>query len=214
MTSWLKGCLAGFAMTALTSAVAGAAMPMPAPIERPQLQDAGFYVGINAGYGKFDIQAHPGFVQFNDDGFSWNGLVGYQFNRFLAVEGGYTQFHDAVGSSLSRTIRYTGLDLWSVLLKGMLPFNPYWSGFLKVGGGALRINGPLNTTGFPNLIFIGGPYTRWVPVVALGLTYHVTQNLALMAQAVTTFKIHEANTSDTPATYAGYLGATYLFNFM
>ncbi|ABN63262.1 outer membrane beta-barrel protein [Shewanella baltica] len=55
----------------------------------------GIYVGANYGYLKVD-----GKDDFDDNSDVIQGLVGYRFNQYLAVEGGYVNFGD-YGNSLS-----------------------------------------------------------------------------------------------------------------
>ncbi|MEF1211634.1 outer membrane beta-barrel protein, partial [Vibrio alginolyticus] len=49
--------------------------------------DHGVYVGANYGYLKVDGQD-----DFDDDSDVIQGLVGYRFNPYLALEGGYIDF--------------------------------------------------------------------------------------------------------------------------
>ncbi|MCS6206193.1 porin family protein [Shewanella baltica] len=55
----------------------------------------GIYVGANYGYLKVD-----GKDDFDDNSDVIQGLVGYRFNQYLAIEGGYVNFGD-YGNSLS-----------------------------------------------------------------------------------------------------------------
>lgn len=55
----------------------------------------GIYVGANYGYLKVD-----GKDDFDDNSDVIEGLVGYRFNQYLAIEGGYVNFGD-YGNSLS-----------------------------------------------------------------------------------------------------------------
>lgn len=170
--------------------------------------DSGFFVGGNLGYGKVDFtRADLGVTpssRLETGGFSWNANAGYQFNQFLAVEGGYTQFDDAHALVGSTKVGYRDIDGWSMLVKGMYPVNQQISVFAKFGTMRLHLK-PVNLTGVT--------LKRWAPELGLGVAYHLNKNISLEAQGVTTFRIHQSGGRPaTPATYAFYAGASYLFS--
>jgi hypothetical protein len=72
---------AGAAVLALASVTAQAQMPEPR-----LAMDSGVYIG--AGVGRAHSDANCGAVCDTKD-MTWQGYVGYQFNRFFAIEGGY-----------------------------------------------------------------------------------------------------------------------------
>lgn len=71
----------------------------------------GVYVGANYGYLKVD-----GDDDFDDDSEAIQGLVGYRFNQYIALEGGYINFGD-YGNSLGNA----ETDGYTAGLKVMFP---------------------------------------------------------------------------------------------
>lgn len=202
MKKQMMGLAGLFALGVMTSAAAGGAQYSAPDHMVPQYPDAGPYVSLNAGYGKFDYPRPSGATTYESDGFSWNVNGGYQFNQYLALEGGYTQFHRTRSNA---GVVIDTIDSWGLVAKLMLPFKQCFVGFARFGGVLLdyRVVG-------------AGDARRWVPLLGLGLGYRVTPQLSLEAQGVTTFKIIQNNATlgNTPATYAFYAGASYLFNFI
>ncbi|WP_338725913.1 porin family protein [Shewanella baltica] len=64
-------------------------------MKKNDVAENGIYVGANYGYLKVD-----GKDDFDDNSDVIQGLVGYRFNQYLAIEGGYVNFGD-YGNSLS-----------------------------------------------------------------------------------------------------------------
>ena len=112
-------------------------------------QDSGWYIGANAGESraKIDERRIVGGLQeagFNttsftkDEGhFGFKAFGGYQFNRFIALEGGYVDLgnfkFDAVTAppgTLAGEIKIRGVDLDLV---GFIPFTNRFSAFGRIG---------------------------------------------------------------------------------
>ncbi|HEY2779129.1 MAG TPA: outer membrane beta-barrel protein [Steroidobacteraceae bacterium] len=109
--------------------------------------DSGFYVGANAGYAGFPSDTHFNF-SFPAETFSsselhthataWGFDGGYRFNRYFAVEGGYTNFGrlsgqlttGPVGSGSQGEFDY-GVSAVKVGVVGTLPFGN-WEVFGKL----------------------------------------------------------------------------------
>ncbi len=83
----------------------------------------GFYIGANYGYLKVD-----GDDDFDEDKDVVEGLAGYRFNKFFALEGSYVDFGD-YGNSLANA----STDGYTAAIKGSLPVTHSFSVFLKVG---------------------------------------------------------------------------------
>ncbi len=79
----------------LTSAALAGGLPISQEVVSPATSDAGIYLGLGLGYG------HLSFMQSNEDthtsyhknnGFMGRVFLGYDINRFFAVEAGYSYF--------------------------------------------------------------------------------------------------------------------------
>src|SRR5690348_9359448 len=62
---------------------------------QPADGEAHFYLGADLGQTRMDLPDVIGFTSPQDDqSFTWSLRLGYRFNRYFAVEGGYTDFGD------------------------------------------------------------------------------------------------------------------------
>jgi hypothetical protein len=184
------------ALASVSIAMAGGMDNMAAPVQHSS-NDAGFIISGNAGYGKVDYPATFGIPSSHLSGFAWNANLGYQFNRYVALESGYTRFHDI--SVPGGKITTQGVDL---LAKGILPINSQFNVFAKAG--AMDV-----FTSFPGSV----KRSRITPEFGIGTGYNVTRNVALTLQGITTLAMKgpHAGTFTQPATYAGYAGISYKF---
>lgn len=87
------------------------------------INDSGFYLGGNYGYLRVE-----GDDDFDDDKEAFEGIAGYRFNQYFALEGSYIDFGD-YGTDLARA----DVDGYTAAIKGSLPVNEVFSLFLKVG---------------------------------------------------------------------------------
>ncbi|MGB2064063.1 outer membrane protein A [Marinomonas gallaica] len=85
--------------------------------------ESGLYVGGNYGYLKVD-----GDDDFDDNNDVWQGLIGYRFNQYMALEGGYTDF-----GSYGSDIANAETDGYSAAVKGILPLTESIEFFAKAG---------------------------------------------------------------------------------
>lgn len=149
--------VAALALTTTYSAASFAA-------EQDAKNDSGLYVGGNYGYLKVD-----GDDDFDDDNDVWQGLVGYRFNRYIALEGSYIDF-GKYGSSVAGA----ETDGYTAALKLMLPIGDRVELYAK--GGQLwydtdyhlaTVNGSDDDTG----VFAGA-----------GVGFKVTENFLVNAE--------------------------------
>jgi len=194
------------ALTSVSIAMAGGMDNMAAPVQ-PSNNDAGFIVSGNVGYGKVNynaanINVRPSMLR----GFAWNGNLGYQFNKFFALESGYTHFHNVITNS--GNIQTQGVDL---LAKGILPINSQFNVFAKAGAMDVFTKVSPNAS---YVAFASVNRSRITPEFGIGTSYNVTRNVALTLQGITTLAMKgpHAGTFTQPATYAGYVGASYKFS--
>ena len=82
-------------LAAIISLASVSAYSQAQSMENNDTTENGIYVGANYGYLKVD-----GKDDFDDNSDVIQGLVGYRFNQYLAIEGGYVNFGD-YGNSLS-----------------------------------------------------------------------------------------------------------------
>jgi len=169
---------------------------------------AGVYISGNLGYGDVDVKlpSVPG-ASLSKRGFAWSTAVGYQFNQYIAVEGGYIQFADlkarATANSDSLTITTDAVDL---AVKGIYPINDQFSVFGKAGAAYLSHKGVLTANSMT--ITVRDSEHRIVPLLGVGASYSITQNWAVDVQGITTIKSGD----NFPATYTGLAGVTYKFS--
>ncbi|MBD3586281.1 porin family protein [Salinimonas sp. HHU 13199] len=124
----------------------------------------GVYVGGNYGYLKVDGQD-----DFDDDNDVWQGLVGYRFNRYIAIEGSYIDFGD-YGSSLANA----DTDGYTAAIKGMLPISENFALFVK--GGQLWWESDYAINEF------GGSFDDESLFIGAGVNYAITRNLSVNAE--------------------------------
>lgn len=128
------------------------------------LEDSGVYVGGNYGFLRAEGES-----EFKDDKDVWQGVLGYQFNDWIAVEGSYINFGD-YGSDLVGA----ETDGFTAALKGILPVTERFSMYAKAGQ-------LWSETDY----YIGsdkGDYDDESLFVGAGLSYAITQNFLINAE--------------------------------
>jgi OOP family OmpA-OmpF porin len=116
---------------ALTGLVAAAAGISPLAFA----QDSGWYLAASAGQSKSKDSCPsfvPGGTICDDTGSAYGVSSGYQFNKYLGAELGYTDLgeNNAISSVDSATMKVKGLELLGV---GTFPINPQFEVYGKVG---------------------------------------------------------------------------------
>lgn len=99
--------------------------------------DSGFYVGGGLGRSEFREFCSNFGAACDDKDLSWNVFAGYQFNRYWAIEGGYSNFGEATssgflvgGAPITVTAETTAFELVGV---GSLPLGDAFSIYAKAG---------------------------------------------------------------------------------
>ncbi len=205
------------ALALSTASIAGGTTTVPSD-NMDANNAAGFYVSGNLGYGDVDVKKPSLSVPGTDitttrDGVAWSGAVGYQFNPYVAVEGGYIQFSDvkvklqAPNASVSVTTKTKGVDL---AVKGIYPINEQFNVFGKVG--LVYLSHTLSHTGTVRdgsvSLSLDDTDHHIVPLFGVGASYNITQNWAVDLQGIVTTKSGD----NFPATYTGLVGLTYKFS--
>ncbi|MBT78804.1 MAG: hypothetical protein CL587_00230 [Alteromonadaceae bacterium] len=159
----MKKSITAFAgIAALTSLTAFSASAQS--LDTPWQDQPGFYVGGNYGYLKVDGQD-----DFDDDNDVIQGLVGYRFNRYLAVEGSVIDFGD-YGNNLSRA----DTDGWTAGVKGILPITNQFSVYAKAG--QLWWDTDYSVNG------VSGSYDDESLFIGAGVAYNITENFLVNAE--------------------------------
>lgn len=149
-------------------------------------------------------------------GFAWNANIGYQFNRYVALEGGYINFgntkatYNGVNSgSITTNLGGFGLDA-----KGILPVSSKFDVFAKAG--ALDMH---ETMQGKNGITGKVTGSHWTPDFGAGVDYNVNHNVAVSVQDIYALKTSFNATTDgvshsvnVPSANAVLAGLSYKFN--
>ncbi|WP_304986037.1 outer membrane beta-barrel protein [Coxiella-like endosymbiont] len=187
---------AGIASVGVASAaVAGGPDYVPAP------SYAGVYVEGNVGYvyrpWKSDVTTLPGTLNNlgvlssssrGNGGFTFGGDLGYQFNQYFAVEGGWFYLPKAkfTINPTTFTIKATTFTIKGGLpyaaLKAMVPIyeNTYVFGKLGLAYSYNRSSSALVSSDLTN--FVSDRSSYWNPLFAVGVQYYFTPNWSVNAQ--------------------------------
>jgi len=186
--------LVGAAALATVTAGMAASTTNSMDVSQNDNSAAGLFVSGNLGYGKVDYKKSDFSTPpttFDNSGLAWNANVGYQFNQYLAVEGGYTHFAQTKatvnGVSLTSSLGGFGLNA-----KGILPINEQFNVFAKAG--AIDLNETVEAKEAGASDKVTG--SSWTPELGLGASYNVNKNAALTLQGIHTFKTHFNTTVD------------------
>ena len=128
------------------------------------VDESGFYVGGNYGYLRVE-----GEDDFDDDKDVWQGLLGYKFNEWVAVEGSFIDFGD-----YGNDIAGGDTDGYTAAIKGILPVTDRFSLYAKVG--------QLWSETEYNLSGISSDYDDESLFVGAGLSYAITKNFLVNAE--------------------------------
>ncbi|HVV68138.1 MAG TPA: outer membrane beta-barrel protein [Gammaproteobacteria bacterium] len=148
--------------------------PAPIPVAVPspyEYKDSGFIIGLQAGYADTHWDNIDNLVpNLDGDGFAARGYLGYAFNKYFAVESGYTYLPKATGddgvSITNYAIDLLGKISWAV--------TPGLSIYAKAGGSYLHSNIDTNIKNAPN-----GSNGHIGPAYGVGASYEIIPNLAI-----------------------------------
>lgn len=145
------------------------------------LAPTGFYFDANAGWGK--IRVDDG----GNRGFAGNFNVGYAFNRFVGIEGGYSRFRNTNNLHNNQAFDVAG--------KVSYPFANGVRLFGKLGVASSR-------TSYVNAA--NGTQRETTALLAAGLGYALNENVAIQGQFLNLARRH-----DVPNMYQGTVGVLY-----
>jgi OOP family OmpA-OmpF porin len=163
-------------MAVLACAALGVSATSVAATAMSGKNDSGFVVGVQGGYGDTHwsdlAQNSADRNDTSDTGFAGRGFVGFDFNKYFAIESGFTYLpkttFDGVASS-DESIKNYAVDL---LAKLSIPVSPVFSLYAKAGGSYL--NSKLEMSGFGS-----STETHIGPAFGVGAAYEVVPNLAI-----------------------------------
>jgi OOP family OmpA-OmpF porin len=113
-------------------AILGLASAMVAGPAFAQGMDQGWYIGATLGQSKAKDACEGVVGSCDDKDSTWRILGGYQFNKNLAVELGYTDLGEASGIDAGDTFSAES-KLWEVVAVGSWPFADKFSAYGKLG---------------------------------------------------------------------------------
>jgi OmpA-OmpF porin, OOP family len=144
-------------------------------------QDQGFYAGLTIGQSK-QKDACDGLDDFgidvscDDKDNAWRILGGYQFNRNLAVELGYTDVGE-VSASFGGFNASIEAKIWELVGVGSWPFTPNFSAYGKLGLYRGETDFSTNAPGEENASESNSDLTY-----GLGVRWDFTRNLGVRAE--------------------------------
>ncbi len=207
--------------TLLTTAVACAAFTMSAAAMAASDsffngENAGFVVGIQGGYADLhwdDRFSNPAnnTSGVKDTGFAARGFVGFDFNKYLGVETGYTYLPNTTFNGIpseNAEIKSYAIDL---LAKLSVPVTNVFSVYAKAGGSYLSSKVDASIPG----VFTGSETNTHIgPAFGVGAAYEVVPNLAIDLSWMRFSG--DSRINHTPATYQSspdvvLLGLSYKF---
>lgn len=180
----------------VTGAFAGSLLEQPVPAPIAVGSDAGYYVGIEGGYGDTGWKDSAAIWQDNSSllGFdyvsttvkdsSWAGRVfaGYDFNKYFAIETGYTYFGDEslakyTSSRTHVTLVYDKIRTQAIDLVGKIkaPLSDDFVIYAKLGPAYEMVHHKL----YDNTKFNSNKLTA---MFGAGVDYALTSNVVLNAE--------------------------------
>jgi len=141
-------------------------------------QDQGFYAGLTLGQSKQKdaCDGLGGGVSCDDNDTAWRILGGYQFNKHLAVELGYTDVGE-VSASAGTARASIEAKIWELVAVGSWPFTPNFSAYGKLGMYRGDTDFTTNIPGFSNESESNSDLTY-----GLGVRWDFTKNLGVRAE--------------------------------
>ncbi|MDF3125906.1 OmpA family protein [Rheinheimera sp. 1928-s] len=174
-------------------------IPAAHAMDYSNFEENGWSAGMNIGKSIAGIEQDTIRTDLENQGFNINSVledrrsegykifVGYKFNPYLAVEGGYFNvggFHALANTTPTSDFRgKTKLLGWNLDLVGIMPFTEDFSGFARIGvtqnetSNTYSSNGLIDVTGYNE----DGSYTK--NKYGLGLQYNISPILTVRLEA-------------------------------
>lgn len=174
-------------------------LPTAYAMDYSNFEENGWSAGMNVGKSVAGIEQDTIRADLESQGFNLNSVledrrsegykifVGYKFNPYLAVEGGYFNiggFHAVANTTPATDFRgKTKLLGWNLDLVGIMPFTEDFSGFARIGvtqnetANTYSSNGLVDVTGYNE----DGSYTK--NKYGVGLQYNISPILTVRLEA-------------------------------
>lgn len=207
--------IAATALTAGAVAFAGGPDVVPAP------SHSGFYAGADLGYAyspdgidkeltKADIAALSDATKDNK-GFAFGAHLGYQFNQYIALEGGYMRLPKVGYEQNHDFIGFDDTNVFYGAVKGSYPVIDNLSVFAKAGYAVVKtsLDEENTTTG---VSVTDASSTNYMPLVGAGVEYRVLPKLGVNVAYTALIRVGKAsNGNHFPTTHIGTVGLNYYF---
>ena len=194
-------------------------------------EDAGWYAGGSLGSARaksdtsaaqFDAElATLGITAtstLSEDDTGFKLFAGYQFNKNLAVEGGYVdlgkpiEFSSVVTAPGAGTVNGTiKNDGWNLDVVGILPINDAFSAFGKVGLYYSKTKLYVSATGAGGTAAGSASETETTPKFGLGANYAFTKNVGVRAEWERYLNLGDTNTTGEGDVDLWSIGVTFKF---
>lgn len=177
--------IASFIGLSAQAAFAGGPEDPVVPAPAAPVTYSGTYLEGELGYGVRDwgnTQVFTGTsTQNQDGGFSAGFDVGYQFNEFISLEGGWLYFPQfsetalGVSDTLTGWAAYGGLKFTIPLIQDLFIFS-------KIAAAYNQWSGSNNVV--VNAVNYSGDNNYWAPLFGFGLQYYFNQNISINAEYI------------------------------
>lgn len=194
-------------------------------------EDAGWYAGGSLGSARaksdtsaaqFDAElATLGITAtstLSEDDTGFKLFAGYQFNKNLAVEGGYAdlgkpiEFNSVVTAPGAGTVNGAiKNDGWNLDVVGILPINDAFSAFGKVGLYRSKTKLDVSATGAGGTAAASASKTETTPKFGLGASYAFTKNVGVRAEWERYKNLGDTNTTGEGDVDLWSIGVSFKF---
>jgi long-chain fatty acid transport protein len=137
----------------------------------------GWYAGFGFGQSKYRDLDTTGAVSVNDHVEGWKVYTGYEFNKYLGVEGGYANLNDFTVKTATTRTKGTS-DAWTLAAVGAYPLTNKFSVTGKLGAAYVLTKADVKV-GAALTVRSGDDSYR--PYYGVGVNYALFDNLSLRA---------------------------------
>jgi long-chain fatty acid transport protein len=137
----------------------------------------GWYAGFGFGQSKYRDLDTTGAVSVNDHVEGWKVYTGYEFNKYLGVEGGYANLNDFTVKTATTRTKGTS-DAWTLAAVGAYPLTNKFSVTGKLGAAYVLTKADVKV-GAAHTVRSGDDSYR--PYYGVGVNYALFDNLSLRA---------------------------------
>ncbi|GEM_PF-4168132 len=171
----------------------------------------GVYVSGNVGAGFVGVKKSDygsNVTKFRDYGFAWAANLGYQFNKYLALEAGYMNMGQSKATDSffgTGTNTFGGFD---AAVKGILPVSSQFDLYGKAGAIDMHDVAELSIDGTT----MRAHKSIWVPMIGVGTAYNLTHSVALTVEDDYAFRANYKHDGFSPSVNSVLAGVIYKFN--